>query len=581
MQQFAKRYLSRGLLVLAGAACPATPQSFSSHFLPPAAVNTPPLLPAAAVKAEQSLFRKEPATLLHLNLESTSASIEVQMRLAKSDAHLQQGLAFFSQRNFGAARSEFDKAIEALTSASHRVTDRSVLLRKYEELSETIYRLEVEQAESIPGRTEPDLGEAAPLDDIAGLTFPVEPGLKQQVKEQLSATVSQLPLEVTDPVVGFINYFSSPRGRKKLEYGFRRAGRFAEMIYRILDEEGLPRELIYLAQAESAFLPRAVSRMRAGGMWQFVKYRGREYGLMQTPSTDDRFDPEKSTRAAARHLRDLYDQFGDWYLAVAAYNCGPGNVERAIQRTGYADFWELYKRNVLPRETANYLPIILAITIMAKNQQAYGLDGITPDPPLKYDGISLTAPTHLALIADIAGVPLAEIRELNPAVLKLVAPAGYDIRVPRGDGDLVLAALDSVPSAKRTAWRVHRVASDDTVARIASRYRTTEKSINAVNGGQLVAPEEGDLLVIPVAYPGATAAQPSRTVPAKKPGRMAAANKKGKATASRSPQKGRPHVAAKSGPKSKVASSPVKSRRAPSKVLASNTARRPGAALNE
>jgi membrane-bound lytic murein transglycosylase D len=275
------------------------------------------------------------------------------------------------------------------------------------------------------------------------------------------------------------------------------------MIRRILDEEGLPQELIHMAQAESGFLPRAVSRMRATGMWQFVRDRGNEYGLKQTPYTDDRLDPERATRAAARHLRDLYAQFGDWYLAIAAYNCGPGNVERGIQRTGYADFWELYKRNVLPRETANYLPIILAMTIMAKNPQDYGIDEIVPDEPIVYDTVRTESPTHLALIADITGQPLSAIRELNPSVLKLVAPADHNIRVPKGTAGSVVAALDAIPDAKRAQWRMHRVGSSDTLSTIARQYKTTEKQIHAANGGELRTPEAGDLVIVPVSYPGA------------------------------------------------------------------------------
>ena len=159
------------------------------------------------------------------------------------------------------------------------------------------------------------------------------------------------------------------------------------MIQRILDEEGVPQELIHLAQAESGFIPRAMSSKAAGGMWQFVKFRGQEYGLTQTKYTDERMDPEKATRAAARHLHDLYNQFGDWYLAIAAYNCGPGAVQRAVERTGYADFWELRRRAVLPAETTNYVPIILAMTIMEKNAAEYGLTGIQFDPPIEYDTV--------------------------------------------------------------------------------------------------------------------------------------------------------------------------------------------------
>jgi membrane-bound lytic murein transglycosylase D len=220
------------------------------------------------------------------------------------------------------------------------------------------------------------------------------------VKEKLQANVSHLPLAMNDAVLGFINFFSG-RGHRTMVAGIQRAGRYRKMIQRILDEEGVPPELVYLAQAESSFLPRAVSNKQAAGMWQFVKFRGHQYGLMQTPYLDDRLDPEKATRSAARHLRDLYNQFGDWYLAIAAYNCGPENVQKAVQRTGYNDFWVLRSRGVLPLETANYVPIILAMTIMAKNPKAYGLGGVVPQPALDYDVATITSLTHLALVADL------------------------------------------------------------------------------------------------------------------------------------------------------------------------------------
>ena len=235
---------------------------------------------------------------------------------------------------------------------------------------------------------EEDKFEKAPLEDILQMTFPVDPKLKDKVREQVAATVSQLPLSVNDTVLGYINYFSN-RGHKTIVAATQRSGRYRPMIQRILDEEGVPQELIHLAQAESGFIPRAVSRKAAGGMWQFLAWRGQEYGLMQTRYTDDRMDPEKATRAAAHHLHDLYNEFGDWYLAIAAYNCGPGVVEKAVERTGYADFWELRARGVLPAETTNYVPIILAMTIMEKNAAEYGLEGVQLDPPLEYDTVEV------------------------------------------------------------------------------------------------------------------------------------------------------------------------------------------------
>jgi membrane-bound lytic murein transglycosylase D len=307
-----------------------------------------------------------------------------------------------------------------------------------------------------------------------------------------------LPLSVNDAILGYINYFSG-RGHRTLVGGMQRSGRYRPMIQRILDEEGLPQELIHLAQAESGFIPRALSRKAAGGMWQFLKWRGNEYGLQQTRYTDDRMDPEKATRAAAHHLRDLYHEFGDWYLAIAAYNCGPVVVEKAIERTGYADFWELRSRGVLPLETTNYVPVILAMTIMEKNAVEYGLDGIQLDPPLTFDTVEVSAPTNLALVSDILDTPAAEMAALNPAILKGIVPAGYPLRVPKASGNQLLAALQLIPAEHRDSWRVHRVGAGETLAAIGKRYAALPGSIVATNHLSSAQAAEGDLLLIPAA----------------------------------------------------------------------------------
>jgi len=463
-----------------------------------------------------------PATL-RASLDTATRSAEADARIRRAEELFQAGRRLYHQGDMEAARAEFDRAIDILMAPPAGMADKQRLETKSQQLVEAIYSYDVEALNGGEASQEP-VYDKSPLDDILEMTFPIDPKLKARVKEEVQATVSQLPLEVNDSVLRYINYFSSTRGRKVLVAGLERAGRYRPMIQRILDEEGLPQELTYLAQAESGFLPRAVSRKKATGMWQFVQFRGREYGLMQTRDTDDRLDPEKATRAAARHLRDLYGQFGDWYLAMAAYNSGPVRVASAVERTGYADFWELSKRGVLPRETANYLPIILAMTIMAKNAKDYGLEGVVPQPPIEYDTIEVTASTHLSLIADILDRPLSEIKELNPAVLKNVAPASYAVRVPKGSAGTLTAALESIPAPRRASWRVHRVESGQTLTEIARLYRTSTRAIAEANGGAVEDPEAGDVLVIPVSYPAPRTASSEAT--RRKPARSASGVKR-------------------------------------------------------
>jgi membrane-bound lytic murein transglycosylase D len=406
------------------------------------------------------------------------------------------GRLHYQARETAAARRQFDLAIDTLIAAPETLPGRGTVEKKLAELVEAIHRYDVSGLGAGELPDEP-VFDRSPLEDIPELTFPIDPNQQNKVIEELRATVSQLPLEVNDEVLRYVQYFSSGRGRRGMIGGLKRAGRYRHLIQRIFDEEGVPQELIHLAQAESGFKPRAASRRRAAGLWQFMRSRGREYGLIRTRSYDERFDPEKSTRAAARHLRDLYTRFGDWYLAMAAYNSGPLNVARAVQRTGYADFWELRRRKVLPRETLNYVPIILAMIIMAKNPAHYGLDTVEPDPPLEHSTVEIESPTHLALIADVTGQSVSEIRELNPALWRTVAPPGYSLRVPKGMAATVVSALEMVPASRRASWRIHRVGKGETLRVVARRYRASAKRISEVNQLDGAGLDAGNLLLIP------------------------------------------------------------------------------------
>lgn len=477
------------------------PAAFRNSFLPPAPrPPVPKFVTPEPPRLEPSLEWRNPPRVVVAPSQQILRPTRAESLIREADWHYQLGKKHYQEGDEAGARREFDQAVDLLLSAPERARDRVVLEKKLEELVEAIHRYDLVGLGSGEVLAEPGF-EKPPLEDIPQMTFPIDPTIKNKVIEEVRATVSQLPLEVNDAVLGYIHYFSTERGRKILVNGLRRSGRYRSLIQRIFDEEGIPQELIHLAQAESGFLPRAVSRKRATGMWQFVWMRGREYGLTQTAYTDDRLDPERATRAAAWHLRDLYHQFGDWYLAMAAYNCGPGVVEKAVERTGYADFWELRRRNVLPKETANHVPIILAMTIMAKNARQYGLEGLELDPPVEYDTIEINAPTHLLLVADLAESPVSQIRELNPALLKNVAPVGYTLHAPKGTAGALRSALETVPASRRASWRMHRVGEGETLATIAQRYRMSRESILAANQKVAGPPEAGDLLLIPAAAP--------------------------------------------------------------------------------
>jgi membrane-bound lytic murein transglycosylase D len=487
--------LFAGILMSVG--CGYTQQSkFQMYFLPPAPRGAAPLIELAQPPAlETNIYLQDLPFLDAASLAPPRRSRGDSLVQQAGQAY-QQGKRFYQANDPVSARVEFNRAIDLMLEASDQnPLDRQDYEKKLDELVDTIHRFDLAGLGASIEVTEAQF-ERAPLESILPMTFPVDPRLKDKVRDQVTATVSQLPLMVTDPVLGYIHFFDT-RGRKTLLAGIERSGRYRPMIHRILDEEGIPQELVHLAQAESGFIPRAVSYKAAGGMWQFLTWRGQQYGLMQTRYTDDRMDPERATRAAARHLHDLYNEFGDWYLAIAAYNCGPGVIEKAVERTGYADFWELRNRGALPAETTNYVPIILAMTIMEKNAAEYGIQGAPMDSALEYDTIEISAPTSLALLADMADAPLSELVELNPAVLKGMIPDGYTAHVPKGSGNQLMAGLQLIPPEHRNAWRMHRVASGETLASIGRAYGMSSSSIVAVNKMAGTEAEAGDRLIIP------------------------------------------------------------------------------------
>lgn len=412
----------------------------------------------------------------------------------------QTGVENYNAGHLEAAKQNFDRAFDALLESNLDIRSDERLQKEFDRLLDGVNSLELEALQQGDGFTE-QKSEPAPIDEANEVTYPVDPNIKARAEAEVKETHSDLPLMMTDPVASYINYFST-RGRGTLENALARGGRYEAMIRRVLKEEGVPQDLIYLAQAESGFHPLAVSRAGARGMWQFMGSRARGYGLERNWWVDERQDPEKATRAAARHLRDLYNEFGDWYLAMAAYNSGPGTVQNAVKRTGYADYWELYKRNVLPKETRNYVPIILAVTIMAKNRMQYGLEDVTPEKPVPYDTIKINYPVDLRLVAECVDSSASDLQDLNPSLLRWTTPKNedFELHLPAGTKDRYVSAIAAVPPDMRVWWRYHNVSSGDTLASIAHNYRTTPRAIAEANGidehEQLSAESK---LIIPVA----------------------------------------------------------------------------------
>ena len=486
-------------LLFTGCAGTQAPQAqrYKRYFLPPQQARAP--------EPAQQAFADPPRLNLYAN-DAPSLPVKPspiphpgELLIQQANERFSAGRRALQQGRTEEARDQFNRAVEALLNAPENLPDRTAIERRLEELVDAIYRLDQDQLGA--GAPEDQVAyDKAPLDDILEMTFPTDPSLRGKVREQVRMTVSQLPLEESDAVVSFINFFSSPRGRRILLGGMQRSGRYKAMIDRVLAEEGIPEELIFLAQAESGFQPRAVSNKLCVGVWQFAKFRGKEYGLNQTPATDERMDPEKATRSAARHLHDLYEHFGDWYLAMAAYNCGPGCVDNAVMRTGYADFWELRRRNALPLATANYVPAILAMVIMSKNAAEYGIQDIDYEPAAQYDSLELQTPTHIGLVAAALDRSVSELKELNPALIKSIAPGGYTLRIPKGSLPQLEAALRVIPADRRDSWRVHRIEPGDTFSTVAKRYGTTSELLSSANHDQL--PEAGLFAAVPVSYPG-------------------------------------------------------------------------------
>jgi len=465
--------------------------------------NTAAKLPAQATAPTVASSKADPGTPPPSAAPVAAPSPESQATdalIAQAEKLYAAGQSDYQAGHLDAAKQNFDQAFNVLLSGKVEVRDNPPLEHEFDKIVDGVRQLELVALQQGDGFTE-QRSEPAPIDEANDITFPIDPKVRAQAEAEIKTTKSDLPLMLNDQVAMFINYFSSTKGRHTLEHGLTRAGRYREMISQTLKQEGVPQDLIYLAMAESGFQPLAVSRASARGMWQFMSGSGALYGLDRNWWVDDRQDPQKSTQAAARYLKDLYAQLGDWYLAMAAYNSGAGTVQHAVERTGYADFWELYHRGVLPQETRNYVPIIVAVTIMAKNPAQYGLEKVVPDNPVPMDQATINYPVDLRLVAECLDTSVTTLQELNPSLLRMTTPKDqtFTLHLPAGSKDKYETAIALIPPDMRTFWRYHRVEYGESLAAIARKYHTSTGVIAEANNLPDDDVRAGSKLIIPIA----------------------------------------------------------------------------------
>ncbi len=433
--------------------------------------------------------------------------------VAQAQASYTSGVNNYRSGHLDAARLDFDYAVDLMLTSGLDLKTDGALADQFERLVDAINSLELAALKQGNGFS-PKL-EEAPLEEVADTTFAPNPELVAKLKTQLNVS-SDLPLIINDEVAGYIGVFSTSHSfRAHMAASLQRVGKYRALIQRTLQEEGVPQDLIYLAVAESGFQPQVVNRSSgAGGMWQFMPRDGLEYGLQRNGYFDYRFDPEKSSRAYAKYIKRLYGMFGDWNLAMAAYDWGPGSVQHALLRTGATNYWDLYRAGAMPGETRAYVPKILAAVLMAKNPEVYGLDKLTPSAAILYDTVPTNYSIDLHLVADVTGSTVQELVALNPAMLRLVTPRDipYDLHIPPGTKDLYNDRLKDIPEDRRTTWRFHIVKPGETLDSIASALHGHAADIAASNGITDKDPMSvDDELVVPV-QSVAAASRPQRYV---------------------------------------------------------------------
>ena len=455
-----------------------------------------------------------------IQTEVQKADPRIDQVIERANDHFRKGKLNLEDNKRYEARDEFDKAVDEVLTSGLDVRANQRLQTFYLELVERIYREEVPMIQTAPqqqqnatpvvAQSAPDQNtekvqvaqvqepktvqigfrqqgfETSPLDPLSKLILTEE---EKKVSDKDIAALEQaknaLDFNFTlNPLVQqYINYYQG-RGRSTMEAGLRRSGRFMKIARDTFRREGVPEDITWLGQVESAWSPKARSWAAASGLWQFVSGTGAQYGLRQTAWVDERNGIEKPTAASARYLKDLARRYnGDWLLAMAAYNTGALNVDRAISRAGEANYWKIYP--YIAQETRNYVPNILAVIMIAKNPEKYGFHGIRPETPMSFETIPVTSSTSLRLVADATGTSVDAIQSLNPELRRDVTPRGenYLLRVPAGTSKQLASLLKRVPTDRSDSTRVISIVPGEDLQSVANRTGVSVATLQMMNSG--------------------------------------------------------------------------------------------------
>jgi membrane-bound lytic murein transglycosylase D len=425
-----------------------------------------------------------------------------------ADQHLAAGTQLAADGHLNQAREEFDKAVEVYLTAPGGAYSQNRLADAYRRTLEVINTRELEALAAGDGFTETP-PEPASIDELGELALgeePVSEETRRMARDAVSEEHNDLPIELNDPVMGCIQLYQG-RLRDWFTAALERGGRYLPQIREVFKKEGIPQDLAYTALVESAFKTSAFSRAKARGVWQFVSATGKRYGLQQDWWVDERSNPEKATIAAAKYLKELYEMFGDWNLALAGYNAGEGKVLKAINRYGTSDYWRLCRTKLaFRRETKNYVPMIHAAIVVAKAPEKYGFS-VDPESPLKFETVPVKYAVDLRTVSECADTTLDTVQQLNPELRRLATPAdrAFNLNLPVGKGEAMLACLEKIPVNQRVRFRTHTVARGQTLASISRRYGVRMADVASANGISTKKPlSRGTELIIPIDYTRAT-----------------------------------------------------------------------------